>query len=522
MGKASRPAARPETEITQGLPKLKGRGREPALCMVTGATGYIGGRLIPELLAHGYRVRVFARHAHRLRQHTWIDRVEVVEGDADDAAAVAQALAGVDVAYYLLHSLMLKDDFENSEARMAQLFADSAHAARVRRLVYLGGIISPNQELSPHLRARADTGAILATSGVPTAELRAGVVIGSGSASFEMLRYLTERLPIMTAPKWVRNRIQPIAVRDVLRYLVGAASLPETVSGVFDIGGPDVFTYAEMMQRYAAVAGLRKRWIIPVPVLTPRLSSGWVGLVTPVPYRLAKRLVASLKNEVVAAPSEITTLIPPAAGGLTSFDRAVQLALTKIRNANVETRWSDASVPGTPSEPLPTDPDWAGGSLYRDVRVARSPQSMDEVWTRIEGIGGEHGYSRAGWAWELRGLIDRLSGGVGLRRGRRDPDRLSIGDAVDFWRVEELIPHRLLRLRAEMKMPGLAWLEFALREDDDTGETVVTQIATYAPRGLAGHLYWWSVLPMHGFVFPSMVKTAAGPGSRIVKRRRTR
>jgi hypothetical protein len=263
-----------------------------------------------------------------------------------------------------------------------------------------------------------------------------------------------------------------------------------------------------MMQHYAAAAGLKRRIIIPIPVLTPRLSSGWVGLVTPVPYRLARRLVESLKHEVVAAPSNINELIPPSAAGLTSFDVAVKLALVRIKEANVETRWTNASVPGTPSEPLPTDPDWAGGSLYKDVRVVRGTDSMEKVWSRIESIGGKNGYSMASWAWELRGLMDRMVGGVGLRRGRRDPDHLRIGDAVDFWRVEELIPQKLLRLRAEMKMPGLAWLEFSIEKDPETQETVLTQTATFAPKGLFGQLYWWAVLPMHGLVFPSMAKGA--------------
>ena len=496
--------------LSAGLPLLKSNDGSPALCLVTGATGYIGGRLITELLAHGYRVRILARNADRLSKHPWINQVEVVEGDATNPESLAKALAGADVAYYLLHALMVKDNFEELERSMAAQFGEACKVAKVRRIVYLGGIISAGQEASPHLQARADTGSILAGYAVPTIELRAGVVIGSGSASFEMLRYLTERLPIMTTPKWVKNRIQPIAVRDVLRYLVGAASIDEKVSGVFDIGGPDVFTYAEMMQRYAQAAGLRKRIIIPVPVLTPRLSSGWVGLVTPVPYTLAKRLVASLKNEVVAAPSQIRELIPDPVGGLTPFNRAVQLALTKVKDARVETRWSDASVPGLPSEPLPTDPDWAGGTLYRDVRVIHTPDSVEECWARIEAIGGENGYSTASWAWELRGLMDKIVGGVGLRRGRRDPKLLRIGDAVDFWRVEELIRPKLLRLRAEMKMPGLAWLEFAVEPDAETGGSVVTQVALYAPKGLLGHAYWWAVWPMHGLVFPSMAKIAAG------------
>jgi len=495
--------------ISAGLPLLRNAKGEPALCLVTGATGYIGGRLISELLEHKYRVRILARSAQRLSQHPWIDKVEVVEGDAQDPKALDRALKGVDVGYYLLHALMSKDNFEQQERDMAELFAGLAKKNELKRIVYLGGMIAPDQELSPHLSARVETGEILRDSGVPTIELRAGVVIGSGSASFEMLRYLTERLPIMTTPRWVNNRIQPIAVRDVLRYLVGSAALPAKVQGAYDIGGPDVFTYREMMLKYAEAAGLRKRIIIPVPVLTPKLSSGWVGLVTPVPYTLAKRLVESLKNEVVCANDDIRKIIPDPEGGLTHFTRAVQLALTKIKNARVETRWSDASIPGTPSEPLPTDPDWAGGSLYKNVQIVHSPDSPEEVWKRIEAIGGDNGYSAATWAWKLRGVMDKLIGGVGLRRGRRDPIHLKVGDAVDFWRVEELIPNHLLRLRAEMKMPGLAWLEFAVEPDVATKGSILTQVALYAPKGLLGHLYWWAVWPMHGIVFPSMAKTHA-------------
>lgn len=505
--------------IGQGLPLLKTKSGKPALCLVTGATGYIGGRLVTALLDHGYRVRVLVRNASRISLHPWFSKVEVVDGDAEDPKVLDKALAGVDVAYYLIHSLMVKDSFEDSEVSLAKGFALAAAKAKVQRMVYLGGIINDPDDLSPHMSARMRTGEILRATNVPTIEFRAGVVIGSGSASFEMLRYLTERLPIMTTPKWVKNRIQPIAVRDLLRYLVGGASLPAETTGVYDISGPDIFSYAEMMQQYAKAAGLRKRIIIPVPVLSPGLSSGWVGLVTPVPFTLAKRLVASLKHEVVATPSNINELIPPFKEGLTPFKRAVELALTRIKTANVETRWSDASLPGSASEPLPTDPDWAGGSLYTDVRTAESPDDLKTVWARVQAIGGDHGYSTASWAWELRGLMDKLIGGVGLRRGRRDPDKLVIGDAVDFWRVEELIPEKLLRLRAEMKMPGLAWLEFRL-EKTKTG-TMVTQTATYVPKGLLGQLYWWAVFPMHGLVFPSMVKNAAGL-SRSAKRRKSK
>ena len=502
--------------VSQDLPTLLSSDGKPAKCLVTGATGYIGGRLIRELLSHGYRVRILARNPERLKDHPWIDRVEVVSGDAHEVTALDEALEGIDVAYYLLHALMSKDDFEQEEKDIAEKFGAAAKKANIQRIVYLGGIIAQNELLSPHLQSRADTGTILKTFGVPTIELRAGIVIGSGSASFEMLRYLTERLPVMTTPRWVETKIQPIAVRDVLRYLVGAAAIDSSVSGDFDIGGPEVFSYREMMMKYAEAAGLRKRIIIPVPVLTPKLSSGWVGLVTPVPITLARRLVESLKNEVVVRDDSIRKLIPDSKAGLTPFKQAVELALTRIKEANVETRWTNASVPGTPSDPLPTDPDWAGGTLYTDVSTLHSEDPIQTVWKRVEAIGGRNGYSTATWAWELRGLMDRFFGGVGLRRGRRDDNTLIEGEALDFWRVEAINRPELLRLRAEMRMPGLAWLEFALEQDATGTGTVITQRALFAPKGLLGHAYWWSVWPMHGLVFPSMVKNMAGPSARKV------
>lgn len=465
--------------------------------------------MIPDLLAKGYKVRVLARNAIRLKDHTWINDVEVVEGDAFDSKAVEKALKGVDVAYYLMHSLMEKADFESQEIKMAQIFGKAGKKQNIDRIVYLGGIVPAKANLSQHMSARANTGKALRESGVPTIELRAGIVIGSGSASFEMLRHLTERLPFMITPKWLNIRIQPIAVRDVLYYLVGAATIDKKNSGSFDIGGPDIFTYKTMMQKYAEVAGLRKRIIVPVPVMTPKLSSGWVGLVTPVPYTLAKRLVASLKNEVVVGDDRIRKLIPDPKGGLTTFKRAVELALVRIKDNQVETRWSDASISWTPSDPLPTDPQWSGGSVYKDVRKLDSRDPVDVVWKRIEAIGGDNGYSTATWAWELRGLADKVTGGVGLRRGRRDPDHLLVGDALDFWRVEKLDRPKTLRLRAEMRMPGLAWLEFLVEPDAKTGGCKITQTATYAPKGLIGHIYWWSVWPMHGIVFPSMIKKMA-------------
>ncbi|HEY3437218.1 MAG TPA: SDR family oxidoreductase [Actinotalea sp.] len=477
---------------------------EPLLVAVTGVTGYVGGRLVPELLDAGFRVRAIARQPGRLRDRPWRGQVEAVAADAGDLDQIRSALEGVDVAYYLIHSLGSGRRFEARDRRTALTFAQAAREAGVGRIVYLGGLYPAGEELSPHLESRKEVGEILLASGVPTAVLRAAVIIGSGSASFEMMRYLTERLPAMTTPRWVDNRIQPIAIRDVLRYLVAGATLPREVSRGFDIGGPEVLTYREMMQRYAAVAGLRRRIIVGVGVLTPRLSSLWVSLVTPVPGPLARPLVESLVHEVVCDEKDIAQYAPDPPEGLVGFDRAVELALQRIQDAEVTTRWSSASVPGAPSDPLPGDPDWAGGSLYRDERRTEVDAPVEVMWSVLQEIGGERGWYSWPLAWQVRGLLDRISGGPGLRRGRRDPSRLLVDDAVDFWRVEEVEPRRLLRLRAEMRVPGLAWLELAVRPGPGPDRCTLRQLATFHPHGLAGQLYWWSVAPFHGVVFGGM------------------
>ncbi|WP_245793864.1 SDR family oxidoreductase [Streptomyces pini] len=502
-----------------------GPAGRPLRCLVTGATGYIGGRLVPELLAAGHTVRCLARTPAKLRDYPWAGRAEVVRGDVTDAASVRAAMEGMDVAYYLVHSMGGGSRFEATDREAARIFGEQARAAGVGRIVYLGGLTPsgvPEEELSPHLRSRAEVGRLLLASGVPTAVLRAAVIIGSGSASFEMLRYLTERLPLMITPSWVRTRLQPIAVRDALRYLAGCASLPPEVNRTFDIGGPEILTYHDMMQRYAATAGLPRRVIVPVPVLSPTLSSHWIGLITPVPRALARPLAESLRHEVVCAEHDIARYVPDPPGGLLSLDRALRMALKRIKNAEVATRWSSASVPGAPSDPLPTDPNWAGGSLYTDERertVAASPQAL---WRVIEGIGGENGWYSAPLAWAVRGRLDRLVGGIGLQRGRRDAERLRAGDSLDFWRVEEIEPGRLLRLRAEMRLPGLAWLELRADRGPD-GETVYRQRALFHPHGLLGQAYWWGVSPFHAVVFGGMARniaSAAEAGAAGVGRRR--
>jgi uncharacterized protein YbjT (DUF2867 family) len=488
----------------------------PKLCLVTGATGYIGGRLVPELLAAGHRVRVMTRSPERIRDRPWAGEVEVARADAADADQVAAACTGADVVYYLVHALGAGPEFEETDRRTARVMADAARTAGVGRLVYLGALEPQGEELSPHLRSRTEVAEILLGSGVPTAVLRAAVVLGSGSASFEMLRYLTERLPVMVTPRWVHSRIQPIAVRDVLRYLVGCAQLPSTVHRGFDIGGPDVMNYAEMMQRYAVVAGLRRRRILPVPLFTPSLSSHWVGLITPVPAGIARPLVESLRNTVVCRERDIAEYVPDPPEGLLGFDEAVRLAVQRVRSSAVATRWSGASVPGAPSDPLPTDPHWAGGTLYVDERTRATTAAPAALWRIVEGIGGDAGWYSFPLAWRVRGRLDRLVGGVGLRRGRRDQRNLYVGDALDFWRVEEIEEGRLLRLRAEMRLPGLAWLEFHVEHASPDG-TVLRQRATFAPHGLAGHLYWWAIAMFHGVVFGGMVKGIARAAEQRVR-----
>jgi len=476
--------------------------------LVTGPTGYIGGRLVPELLAAGFRVRVIARQPRHLADREWHDQVEIIQGDAADVDSLTQALRGVAIAYYLIHSLGSGAEFQSLDRTNAQNFAAAAHTCSVSRIVYLGGLYPATGKLSPHLESRREVGEILLACGVPTTVLRAAAIIGSGSASFEMLRYLTERLPVMITPRWVESHIQPIAVRDVLRYLVGSATMPAEVNRGFDIGGPDIMSYRQMMAAYAKTTGLKPRHVIALPLLTPSVTSHWVGLVTPVPNSIARPLMESLINEVVCKEHDISGYVPDPDEGLTSFKRSVELALQRIRNRRVITSWSSATTVGAPSDPLPGDPDWAGGSLYVDERVCLVDATTERLWAVIEGIGGEHGWYSWRLGWWARGLLDRLLGGPGLRRGRRDPFKLAVGDALDWWRVEDIEDVHLLRLRAEMRLPGLAWLELIV-ETDDRGRTLFRQRALFHPQGPAGGLYWAMVYPFHGLVFGGMQRNIA-------------
>ncbi|WP_279073107.1 SDR family oxidoreductase [Microbacterium lacticum] len=508
MTELSTPTGR--EEALRAVPRPDGTAPR---ALVLGATGYIGGRLVPRLLAAGYRVRVLVRDPARLAAFDWGDDVEVVAGSATDAAALAEASADVDVLYYLIHSMAQGRGFEQADLAAAHAVADAAAAASVHRIVYLGGLHPDGAPLSPHLRSRVEVGEVFLRSGVPTLVLQAGVVIGSGSASFEMIRHLTDVLPYMPAPRWVRNRIQPIAVRDVLHYLLGAARVDPDVNRAVDIGGPDVLRYGQMMNGYAVEAGLPQRPIAPLPVLTPGLASHWVNVVTPVPRSIARPLIASLQNECVMDDHAVDELIPRPEGGLTSYRSAVALALGRVEADTVETSWQDAEVTGVPSDPLPSDPDWAGRTVFTDVRVASTTASPERLWAVIEGIGGDNGWYSAPLLWAVRGWMDRLVGGVGLARGRRSRSRVAVGDVIDFWRVEKVEPGHLLRLRAEMKVPGLAWLDLecdpAPGEDaggagSAPGGSRYRQRAVFFPAGLAGRLYWLAVLPFHGFIFRGM------------------
>ncbi len=470
--------------------------------LVTGASGYIGGRLVPRLLDVGHDVRCLTRDSRKLDADPWRDRVEVVQGDVLQPESLTNSLRDCEVAFYLIHSMEEgAGDFSERDRIAARNFRDAAEAARVRRIIYLGGL-GDNDDMSRHLSSRQEVGEILASGSTPVTEFRAAVIIGSGSVSFEMLRYLTEVLPVMVTPSWVRTQCQPIAVSDVLALLVDAVNEEESESSVREIGGPDRLTYEEMMQVYAEVAGLPRRLILPVPVLSPRLSSHWIGLVTPLPTGVAKPLVESLKTEVTVADnsfaeSRLDNLVP--------YRDAVARALRRSSDAEIATRWSDSSP--SPAKPLPRDPDWAGGTVLLDERVVRSSATKEDLFWAFTRIGGDFGYYTMNWAWSIRGLLDSLVGGVGLRRGRRHPEDIRVGESLDFWRVVAVVPGESLQLAAEMKLPGQAWLTFQAEGTD--GSSQLSQRAVFVPRGLLGRLYWWALVPFHFAIFQRMANKIA-------------
>jgi uncharacterized protein YbjT (DUF2867 family) len=467
--------------------------------LVTGATGYIGGRLVPRLLERGYRVRCLSRSAAKLLSRPWAQslQVEVVEGDAGDPAALARAMDGCDASYYLVHSMVAaRGGYRERDLELAEQFGRAAALAGMKRIIYLGGLGESGTGLSDHLASRREVESALAAQGVPVTVLRAAMIIGSGSASFEILRYLVERLPIMVTPRWVRTESQPIAVRDVLHYLIASLETPATAGCTIDIGGPEIKSYSEIIRDMASALGLRRRLLIPVPVLTPRLSSLWIHLVTPLDASIARPLAEGLRNRVVCRNDDAQRLMPHQC---LTIRQAIDAALARERADDVETAWSDAG-------PMPGDPSWAGGSEFRDHREATARASVAASWAAVTSIGGERGYFGGTWLWHVRGFMDRCVGGPGLRRGRRSEHDLRVGDALDFWRVTAIeAPYRLV-LRAEMRLPGVARLEFDVREGDaGSGSSVIGMTASFRPRGLFGIAYWYSVVPLHGLVFPGML-----------------
>ncbi|MFN4070215.1 MAG: DUF2867 domain-containing protein [Thermus caldifontis] len=458
--------------------------------LVTGATGYVGGRLVPRLLERGHRVRVLVRNPLRLQGRPWAEQVEVVQGDLANPEDVRRALVEVDAGYYLVHAMLSETDFAQAEETQALTFARLAKELGVGHVVYLGGLLPPTGTPSHHLQSRARVGEILRAH-LPTTEFRAGPIVGSGSASFEMVRYLTERLPVMVAPRWILNPVSPIAIRDVLSYLLLA--LERGPQGVVEVGAP-ALSFKGMMETYAEVRGL-KRLILPVPVLAPKLAALWVGLVTPIPNRLALPLVEGILHPLVADTRKAQEIFPEVKP--LSYREAVQLALRRTALGEVETRWSGA-LHG--KEHLLEDRE----GLIREVRVLTTKASPELLFRVFTGLGGERGWLVWNWAWHLRGAVDRLLGGPGLRRGRRHPQVLLPGDAVDFWRVEAVEPPRLLRLRAEMRLPGRAWLEWQALGERNGGRLV--QTAYFEPHGLTGFLYWWALYPIHARIFSDLAQ----------------
>lgn len=472
--------------------------------LVLGATGYVGGRLVPELLQAGFTVRCLTRTPQGLSGTAWADDVEVVEGDLSDLSSVSAAMDGVDQVVYLVHSLGVGDDFMQQEQVTARNARLAAEEAGVGHIVYVGGLGDDADDLSPHLRSRHDVGAELASGTVPVTELRAAIILGAGSASFEMLRSLVEVLPAMLAPRWVtQTRVQPIAIADLLTYLVAAIGRgPVDSHDIVEVGAPDHYTYRGLMHAYADIAGLRRRWIIPVPFLTPRLSAHWVNLVTPLPKALADSLIGSLKNDVVVTN--------PSAQALSdhqpmSVEAAIESALSAVEDLDIPTRWSGYSSRQLAARPAPWDPDWAGGTVYEDCRAIAVDAPASDVQRVVRGVGGERGWYGFGPLWAVRGAVDKVFGGVGLRRGRRHPDDIAVGEALDFWRVDAL-EDDLFRLHAEMKVPGDAWLEWRTAPAPDGVATIVTQRARFVPRGIVGRAYWWVLVPFHSFIFPVMLR----------------
>ncbi|MFN0122369.1 MAG: SDR family oxidoreductase [Blastocatellia bacterium] len=474
------------------------------LILLTGATGYVGGRLLQNLERAGQRLRCLARNPATIDSKA-VAGTEVVAGDVLDSGSLSVALAGVHTAYYLVHSMGSDGDFELEDRMAAQNFAVAARAAGVRKIIYLGGLGESEAELSAHLRSRHEVGRVLRESGVPVIEFRASIVIGSGSLSFEMIRALVERLPVMIAPRWVATPAQPIAIEDLLAYLSEALELPTGETHIFEIGGADQASYGEIMQEYARQRGLR-RWIIPIPVLTPRLSSLWLGFVTPLYARVGRKLIESLRHPTVLKEQTALRVFKVRPRG---FREAIARAIRHEDHEMAQTRWSDAlSSAGRQRG-------WGGvrfGARIIDSRVTCVQCPPAAAFAPVRRIGGKTGWYYGDWLWQLRGWLDLLVGGVGMRRGRSDPESPTVGSPLDFWRVEAFEPERRLRLKAEMKVPGRAWLEFEVQGDQ--GASFIRQTAFFDPVGLPGLLYWYALYPLHQFIFAGMLRGIAAAAMR--------
>ncbi len=469
--------------------------KSPIRVLVTGATGYVGGRLVKRLLGQGFTVRCLVRDWQRGQRMEWSGRVTIAEGDVLRPQSLTTAMHDIDVAYYLIHSMAGGPGFDARDHQAAQNFSRAAVKAGVKQIIYLGGLGDPQANLSPHLKSRHETGQALRIAGVPVTEFRAGVIVGSGSLSFELVRYLTERVPVMICPRWVYTKTQPISIADVLSYLMAGIRPDEPYDRIIEIGA-NVVSYGDMMRQYAELRGL-KRWLLPVPVLTPRLSSYWVHLVTPVTGLIARPLIEGLKNEATCLNDDARRLFPEIHPK--SYREAV---IGAFKQPARESTWFDAVGPES-KEPSPTVVDREG--VFVDRRSLVTSCSQVDVFRQICGLGGDNGWPFMNWAWALRGLVDRLVGGVGLRRGRRDQLNLRVGDALDFWRVEHLVEPKSIRLKAEMKLPGKAWLEYRLIPEN--GGTRVEQWAYFAPKGFMGWVYWVMLYPIHAVMFTGTISS---------------
>ncbi|MFC1814865.1 SDR family oxidoreductase [Thermodesulfobacteriota bacterium] len=477
--------------------------------LVTGATGYVGGRLIPALLEAGYRVRAMGRNLTKLACRPWArhDQMELVQGDVLEPESLNKAVAGCRAAYYLVHSMIAqKEKFVAADRQAARHMVQAAASAGLERMIYLGGLAEARQgSLSKHLRSRIEVANILKSGPVPTTDLRAPMILGSGSASFEILRYLVERLPIMTTPRWVRSFNQPIAIRNVITYLTGCLEHDQTTGQTYDIGGPDILTYRDLLDIYAGEAHLPRRLIIPVPVLTPTLSALWIHLISPVPKSIALPLTEGLTSDAVCTEDRIRSIIPQK---LLTCRVAIRLALDRIRQERVDTCWMDAGNLLEPEWAHCGDADWAGGTIMNCGYRARLQATAADVWQSVNRIGGKTGWYFGNFLWRLRGILDRLMGGVGLRRGRRHPSEIGVGDALDFWRVLAVEEPRRLLLVAEMKTPGDALLSFQITPTGN-GQVELQMLSRFLPKGMFGLLYWYGLYPFHQWIFFGMLKAIA-------------